>query len=237
MQIGIIGKGSMGKCLAHKLHQSTHYTSSLLVKPTTFNSLLSINYIHSNQCNITFHPLEQDQSIEISKICILPLDTTHNNKFDLIVILTKSFQSLEALQQLESNNFLTNNPTVILFHNGMISTCRIPRFVNDNNIPLLFGTTLHGATTAIDDDPFTIRHKNFGPTWIGFKYPFNKIHSKISQSELCMIFDSAFYPTKWYNDLEPHLLYKLAINCCVNPLTAIYQIRTGQLHSTCRNHT
>lgn len=232
MQLGIVGKGSIGKCLAYSLLKSTSHNPSLLVRPNTFKSLINKEMITSNKCNVNYYPLELDSNkkpnVESSEVSVYPMKSCADKpSFDVIVICTKSFQLIEAMNQLESNNFLDNNPTLILFHNGIISTSDIPSFIKQRDIPLLFGTTVHAATTFDIDGPFDVRHTGTGLTWLGFRQPFMKnVHDT---DILCKIFDVAFNPCTWYNDLEPHLLWKLAINSCINPLTAIYQIRNDGL--------
>ena len=228
MRLGVVGKGSIGKLLAHSLKQTTNHTPSLLVKPNTFKSLTSNGMIIDNTCNINYYPLNDENMIQTSEIEIFPIDlNTDNPLFDIIIISTKSFQLISVLNELEFNKFLENNPTLISFHNGITSTSEIPSFINERNIPLLFGTTVHAATSFRDDDCLTVRHTGYGATWLGFRYPFQNII--FDKQQLCDILNAAFPVCTWYDDLEPHLLYKLAINCCANPLTAIHQVRNNEL--------
>jgi 2-dehydropantoate 2-reductase len=46
---------------------------------------------------------------------------------------------------------------------------------------------------------------------------------------MAVILDSALAPTQWDNHLSQALWNKLAINCCINPLTAKLNSKNGEL--------
>ena len=87
---------------------------------------------------------------------------------------------------------------------------------------------LISATTsyaAFKPDANTLIETGLGQTHLGWLTPCDK-HS---QQAIEVVLSSLLPPSTWHHDINIALWKKLAINAVVNPLTAIHQIKNGQL--------
>ena len=80
---------------------------------------------------------------------------------------------------------------------------------------------LHSVPT-----PNEVRHTGIGPTLLGMVTP-NSVQD--SGYQLALIFNDALPPCHWQDDINLPLWRKLAINCAINPLTALHNCKNGEL--------
>jgi 2-dehydropantoate 2-reductase len=139
--------------------------------------------------------------------------TSSTHDIDVLLICVKAYQVERALQQIQ----LAPHTELVTLHNGMGNEALIRSQFPNNQLWL--GTTTHGARRHSS----VIEHTGSGQTHIGPSIP--DTPSPIWLTEL-----NAALPEvigSW--DIKRRLWQKLAINCAINPLTAIHDCRNGEL--------
>lgn len=136
---------------------------------------------------------------------------------DLLLVTVKAWQVEDALTPLLDN--IDHDCIVMLMHNGM-GTADWLQDVLPNN-PLVLATTTHGA--------LRISSSHFEHTGTGFTH-FGGINTAGKQCAFLQdVFNHALPEALWCDNIEQALWNKLAINCAINPLTAKYSVRNGEL--------
>ncbi len=136
---------------------------------------------------------------------------------DLLLVTVKSWQVEQAIAP-----YLTklNSDTVLLFsHNGMGALDSLSEELE--RFPVVLATTTHGALLHSANH---VSHTGVGETQLG---GFN------SQGMRCDfiadVIDHALPKAHWQQNINTFLWHKLAINCAINPLTALHQCANGDL--------
>ncbi|ESS56191.1 2-dehydropantoate 2-reductase [Enterobacter cloacae S611] len=133
---------------------------------------------------------------------------------DLLLVTLKAWQVSDAVKGLASS--LSPTTPVLLLHNGMGTVEELKSLPN----PLLMGTTTHAARR----DGNVIIHVASGITHIG--------PARAQDGEFSYLADTlqmALPDVAWHNTIRPALWRKLAVNCVINPLTALRNCKNGDL--------
>ena len=199
MNIAIIGAGAMG-CI-----YGTYFCKK--------NEVLLVDVVKAHVDAINEHGLEfvhLDGTTEIYKNMKATLDTTGYPAADLVVLLTKGYQSAAALA---ANKSLIGKDTIVLsLQNGYGNADEIVKFVPEEQIVL--GTSGGGAIVA---GPGHVLHKGQGPTHVG---SLTKDQSKAeivakAMSE-CDVPNVELTP-----DVRELVWSKLFVNVGINPICAL----------------
>ncbi|CAH8215567.1 2-dehydropantoate 2-reductase [Vibrio aestuarianus] len=144
-------------------------------------------------------------------------DSNALKKADLLLITVKAWQVEQALIPLLTQ---LNRDTILLFmHNGMGAVDNIAALLN--KFPLLLATTTHGALKPSINQ---VLHTGKGVTQLG------AYNAKGEQCQFLVdVLAHALPEVVWNNTIEEALWHKLAINCAINPITALEQCRNGDL--------
>ena len=133
---------------------------------------------------------------------------------DLLLVTLKAWQVSDAVKGLVAS--LSPTTPVLLLHNGMGTVEELKSLPN----PLLMGTTTHAARR----DGNVIIHVASGITHIG--------PARAQDGEFSYLADTlqmALPDVAWHNTIRPALWRKLAVNCVINPLTALRNCKNGDL--------
>lgn len=133
---------------------------------------------------------------------------------DLLLVTLKAWQVSDAVKGLVAS--LSPATPVLLLHNGMGTVEELKSLPN----PLLIGTTTHAARR----DGNVIIHVASGITHIG--------PARAQDGEFSYLADTlqmALPDVAWHNTIRPALWRKLAVNCVINPLTALRDCKNGDL--------
>lgn len=156
--------------------------------------------------------LEQNQPVGFDNNA---LDSLY--RADLLLVTLKAPQVVSSLQGLVGK--LASDTIIVLMHNGMGTAEQIAqRFANN---PLIVATTTHGA---LRESRGKVRHTGQGHTELGGYNQAGKRCSFVAEA-----FQHSLPQAKWNPDILSALWNKLAINCAINPLTAIHQVPNGSL--------
>ena len=128
----------------------------------------------------------------------------------------KAYDVLPFLTQCKDN--LSHNASVILCHNGM-GTIEQALSILPKSTNLYFCTTSHGAYKNGD----TVVHAGIGHSF--WKLIRQGNNERLSQSDFNALFDDCSES----ENLQNVLWQKLLINCAINPLTAIHNVKNGEL--------
>ena len=133
---------------------------------------------------------------------------------DLLLVMLKAWQVSDAVKSLASTLPVTT--PILLIHNGMGTIEELQNIQQ----PLLMGTTTHAARR----DGNVIIHVANGITHIG---PARQQDGDYSY--LADILQTVLPDVAWHNNIRAELWRKLAVNCVINPLTAIWNCPNGEL--------
>ncbi|MFZ1872333.1 MAG: 2-dehydropantoate 2-reductase [Chania sp.] len=141
-------------------------------------------------------------------------DPEHLAQSELLLVTLKAWQVSGAVTALLPK--LHPHCAILLLHNGMGTQDELP----PHSQPLLQGTTTHAAR----HDGNTIVHVANGVTHIGPITP-----QATHLSHLAEVLHQALPDVAWHNHIASASWRKLAVNCVINPLTALYGCHNGDL--------
>lgn len=196
----IVGDGAIGLWLARQIHH-IHQVTLVLRNVATHQQRYHFTELNTAQYTIDFELQTANAATPIHTL-ILPL---------------KSYQIVAAFKQLQPR--LTNNACILLSHNGLGTIDALLPLLMPNQ-SLLFMTTTEGA---FKPQMHQWRHTGTGLSEIA------AINVKNTAAHQVINTLTALPNIVESPDILPTLWRKLAINCAINPLTAIHQIKNGAL--------
>ncbi|MFC5704892.1 ketopantoate reductase family protein [Aeromonas eucrenophila] len=138
-------------------------------------------------------------------------------KIKRLLVMTKANQVVPALTPLVG--ILATDTPIVLLHNGMGIAEQVVQLFPHN--PVIAGVTSHGA---MQGGHFVFRHTGKGETWLGPVNDAAKAHAYLAED-----LASALGQAGWDEQILTRQWQKLAINCAINPLTALYKLKNGDL--------
>lgn len=144
---------------------------------------------------------------------------------DLILITVKAWQVEQALTPLLQ--YISQDAIIVLMHNGMGTADTIANHLPNN--PIVLATTTHGAYKPNRQQ---VIHTGLGQTQLGGYNPLGKKCHFLEE-----VFAHALPSVQWNENIQHALWIKLAINCAINPLTAIHQVNNGKLADEAHQQT
>lgn len=195
----ILGAGAIGSLWACKLAEQQHQVT-LITRPDSPEKTRDITLLHRGERHS------------------YRFECAHHEPDDseFLLVTLKSWQIRDALEKLQPNCPL------ILMHNGMgpLETT----FDRHPQLPVIAATTSHGALRHPDG---SVEHTGQGQTVIGPTYMQHTPRALCAKAFEMM--SQALPEVIYQQDMKPALWQKLAINCCINPLTALDNIQNGRL--------
>ncbi len=136
---------------------------------------------------------------------------------DLALILVKSHQSTRAA--VLAQQLLKPDGLALTLQNGLNNREQFTAVLGPNRIAL--GVTAQGATML---EPGQVRHAGVGLTHLAYTK-----ETEAHIQSVHTLFNSAGLPTHMQENVDGLIWGKLAINCGINPLTALLGVPNGYL--------
>lgn len=199
-----------------------------IVGPGAIGSLWAVKLIQAGH-TVSLWSRSSEPTFEIAIDSDSPITFENNNinqlqKSDLVFFTVKAWQVESAVKPLLEH---LHPDTILLFmHNGMGAVEAISNIVE--NHPIVLATTTHAAYKP---NAQHVMHTGIGHTQLG---AFNTAGQQCQF--LTDVLDHTLPNVTWNANIEVALWNKLAINCAINPLTGLEQIKNGELADSKYKH-
>ena len=199
----IIGAGAIGSLWAKRLQQSGNHVNLIL------RTEKQVDQFYQQGAHLGVYHSEGHTSIP----CTASTPSTINHNITQLLLPTKAFNAFDALESVRSK--LAASATIVVMINGYGAQQQIQKAYPDYN--LFFASTTDGA---FNKAPFHTVHAATGSTLIG------KLENPEKRS------DTPLISTDWSRNIDSVLWRKVTINSCINPVTALYSCRNGEIFLT-----
>ncbi|MFT6029254.1 MAG: 2-dehydropantoate 2-reductase [Oleiphilaceae bacterium] len=224
--IYILGAGAMGSLWATHLHlafkdPSQHCVQFLSTRnnaPKQISFSLNSPFLlaHESSSHSNF-----DIDIPLNKTS--ELNTTTQENPNIILLCTKSYHALDAALMLKP--YLNEHCYLVLFQNGLGSQHKILEVCH--NTPIFAAVSTEGVNRQADGK---LVHAGKGLTRIG---PLNDKAKETTSFERCLTaLTHQGLATEATENIWQALWEKLAINCAINPFTAILNCPNGAIKNS-----
>ena len=219
MKITVLGCGAIGQLWMLKLAAAGHSVQGWLRQPhTNWHCMLAENsQSYTEKLNNSFSDHHRPPAVPQ----VFPVNQKDHLAHSQLLLVTLKAGSVQLALPALLHTLPADCP-ILLLHNGMGS---VPEAMYQSiKQPLLQGITTHGALRV---NRHTVRHTGVGATHIGGINPRGHAYSTVLANTL----DAALPTVSAHQDIRPFLWQKLAINCAINPLTALKNCRNGALRA------
>jgi 2-dehydropantoate 2-reductase len=215
--IVVVGQGAIGLLWYHHLSKAT------------FNQSKDVSLLASNQQQLSNHQLVTTQYQFTPYLDEKPnlyslsyAKTVAIQHADLIILCVKSYQIVSALKQIVKD--IPTQCMVLLAHNGM-GTFEGAAQILPKEQRILAMLTTHGCLRY---GALSIEHTGLGHSDIGL------LSGELNTSEkqqLINLLNKALPEVAFHENILEKQWLKLAINCVINPITAINNIDNGEVNN------
>jgi 2-dehydropantoate 2-reductase len=210
MHTVIVGQGAIGLLCYHRLSRlniSNEKHASVSLWPSTATTVTQY----------TFHEInEQGNNFPL----VLANKKTLINA-QVIIVCVKSYQVASALQNII--DLISKHAIIILAHNGLGVFEEIQHLLKPTQCILALLLT-QGAKKNAD---YHIEHTGIGNSDLGVIR--GALQTKVLQELLCFL-QKGLSQVHWQNNIQQAQWRKLAINCVINPITALENIENGEIN-------
>jgi len=219
VNIVIVGQGAMGLLWYHHIQQLVTNSNNKIQLHLLPSKRFAANKSQQQYPQYTFNDrnnLKYQQKINYAQ-------PQNIQTADIIILCLKSYKIATTLNEIALQ--LNKKALIVLAHNGLGTLAELPQsIINNHNIYALL--TTHGCLRTA---PLTITHTGIGSTDIGLLSGISDIKQ---QQLLSQLLNAALPRVVYHQKIKQKQWLKLAINCVINPLTAINNIENGQINST-----
>jgi len=212
--IVIVGQGAMGLLWYHHLSQASNYANVSLLASN--QSELSSIELKSAQYQFTAYQQKLAHSYPLNYAQVAQIK--HANA---IMLCVKSYHIASALQTIAKE--INPQCKVILAHNGMGTFEEVTKLLPTAQ-PVLAMLTTHGCLRRCD---LNIEHTGIGHSDIGL---LSGEITSAQQHELSNLLNQVLPVVTFHTNIANKQWLKLAINCVINPITAIHDIDNGEVN-------
>ncbi|CAH6805822.1 2-dehydropantoate 2-reductase [Vibrio chagasii] len=192
-----------------------------IVGPGAIGALWAIKLLQAGH-NVSLWSRSSEPSVELSLDEQASISFSNNDKdklseSDLVLFTVKAWQVEDAITPLIQ--YIDSDAILMFMHNGMGAVEAIADQINTH--PVILATT---TQAAFKPDRNHVIHTGAGQTQLG---AFNQAGKKCTF--LVDVLNHALPNVSWNPEIHTALWTKLAINCAINPLTGLEQIKNGEL--------
>ncbi len=208
MKVAVVGAGAMGSLFGAMLAEAGNEVW-----------LYDVWLEHVQTINQNGLQIEREGKTRTVKIKATS-DLQKIGRAELVIIFVKSSRTNAAAETAQT--IAGSSGSVMTLQNGMGNADIIAGYVEPERI--LAGTTSHGATLL---GPGSIRHAGIGPTTIG---AWSQTKEGLKRAgQFADFFNRAGIKTESVADVRSVVWNKLLINIGINAITALTDIKNGQI--------